>query len=94
MRRVLSVLLLSLVISACSWKDVMDFVSPSKGGIDTEIVVGDKTQEVNTELGNQSAETITNVTEAPIGLYILAALGWFLPTPQGMVRMWRNRNAT
>lgn len=92
MRNVVSVVLLSLFLAACSWSDLIGIVSPSKGGIDTEIVVGDKNQTVSTEVGKQEAESISNITDTSPFLLALAMLGWFLPTPQGLFRMWKSRN--
>jgi len=97
MRRLIVSVLLAASLTACSWKDVIDLVSPSsKGGINTEIVAGDKNQEIHTEIGAtaQTAETIVNTQNAPVWLMVLAALGWFMPTPQGMFKMWRTRNDT
>ena len=88
----IKVLILTLFLTGCSWKDVIGLLSPSSGGIDTEIVVGDKKEEIVTEIGTQkqTANEITNTTvdNAPVWLIVLAMLGWFLPTPQGMVKMY------
>jgi len=92
MLRLIASLCVVLMLQACSWKDVIGLVSPSKGGIDTEIVLGNKKQEVITSIGTQKATTIINKEEAPPWLMVLAAIGWFLPSPQGLFRMWRSRN--
>lgn len=93
MLKLIASILLITSLASCSWKDVASLIIPSKsGGINTELVVGDKKQEVNTAIGNQKANTIVNKTEAPPWLMILAAVGWFLPSPQGLLRMWRTRN--
>lgn len=92
LRHKLSIVLLALSLTACSWSDLIGIVSPSKGGIDTEVVVGDKNQTVSTEVGKQEAESISNVTDTSPLLLSLAMLGWFLPTPQGLFKMWKDRN--
>ena len=92
MQKGVSIIVLSLALTACSWSDLIGIVSPSKGGIDTELVVGDKNQTVSTEVGKQEAESISNITDTSPLLLSLAMLGWFLPTPQGLFRMWKNRN--
>lgn len=95
MLNVVKILLLTSILTACSWTDALNMLSPSKGGgIDTELVVGDKSQSVVTEIGGQEAETITNVTDSNNFLLVLAMLGWFLPSPQEMYKMWRSRNAS
>ena len=88
----LKVIILSLLLTACSWKDVLDFVSPSSGGIDTEVVLGDKREQIDTRVGSQEAEEIINNNNAPVWLIALAMLGWFMPTPQGMYNMWREKS--
>jgi len=100
MKQLLLVLPLVLSITACSWSDVLGLMSPAKGGIETEIVVGDKEQQVNTEVGTetqiQEADEIinetVNETNISTGFMLLAMLGWFFPSPQELFRMWRSRN--
>lgn len=91
-------LVLALTVAGCSWMDVVDFVMPSKnGGIDTELVLGDKQEEIKTEIGAETntytAETIVNnVTEsANIGWIIFGIIGFMLPTPTRMYYMWKSR---
>ncbi len=94
MQKLIVSIFLASLLTGCSWLDVLDVVMPSKkGGIDTEIVIGDKKQEVVTVLGNQKAKTITNNNSVPFWIIGLGMLGWFLPTPQGMFRMWRSKDA-
>ena len=95
----IKVFILCLSLTACSWTDALDFIIPSKdGGINTELVVGDKNQSVVTEVGsetnNQQAESIVNniTDEAPIWLILFGMIGWVLPSPQSMWTSWRNRN--
>ncbi len=63
----------------------------ASNGIDAEVTVGKKTEEINTEVGrqesNQQAETIENYVDniPPLVLFILV-LGWLMPTP---TQMWK-----
>jgi hypothetical protein len=86
-----------ILISACSLSDIADFIKPSTPSVDAELVVGDKQESITTEVGTtkQEAETISNTSSTNIEPWfvVLAMLGWFLPTPQGLFKMWRNRNA-
>lgn len=86
------VIILSLFLTACSWTDVLDFITPSSGGVDTEIVVGDKNQSVTTEFGKQTAQTIVNNETTAWFPYILAMIALMLPTPTTMWNAWRNKN--
>ena len=95
----IKVFILCLTLTACSWSDALNLINPSKGGgIDTEVVVGDKNQAVTTEIGaetnNQQAESIVNnITEsANVGWILFGFLGWMLPAPQAMWKYWRERN--
>lgn len=94
LRLTVKAFLLSSIIltSACSWKDVVGIFTPSKG-IETEVVIGDKKESVETKVNTQEAEKITNTTNVPFSFMALAALGWFLPSPQELYKAWRNRNA-
>ena len=79
-------------ISACS---VWDMIKPS-GGISAEVVVGDKVQTVQTEIGQtvNTADTITiqndNVDYVTIGLLMTSVatgvVGWMLPVPNFLRR--------
>ena len=95
----LNILLLTGFLTACTWSDLIGMVTPSSGGgIDTELVIGDKSQEVNTEIGaettNQQAESIVNniVNEQPVGWIIFAMICLILPTPQSMWKAWRSKD--
>ena len=84
-----------LFIQGCA---LLDYFKPSSGlSVDTEIVVGDKEEEINTEVvGNKeithnTADTIANTyqtmnEQAPWWVMILLILGWLLPMPS---QMWR-----
>ena len=83
-------ILMSLFLMSCSStpigmvKDL--FVDDPGLEVNTELIVGDKEQEL--QVGdNQTAQSIVNHYEAPpIELIALACLGWLLPTPAGMYR--------
>jgi hypothetical protein len=90
----MKVLLLTLFLTACSATPVglvKDLLIDDPGiEVNTELVVGDKEQEL--QVGdNQTADSIVNNYESPpFELIALACLGWLLPTPAGMVRGVRN----
>jgi hypothetical protein len=78
--------------------DLLNVVKPSSG-IDAELTVGDKSEEINTQLGNKeivtnNAEQVgdrvekqINITEnIPLWLVLLLILGWIMPTP---TNIWR-----
>jgi hypothetical protein len=73
------------VLASCSPMDVVDLFKPS-GGVDAELVVGDKTQEVNTQIGNQEAQQIVNNDNVPVWIILFGVAGWLLPTP---TTMWK-----
>lgn len=91
-REVLLAWMLMLSIVSCS---AWDMLKPSSGlAVETELVVGDKNQTVNTELGqtNNRADNITqnidSVDYVTLGLLILSVItgviGWMLPVPKFM----------
>jgi len=86
----LKIMLISFVLLVCSCSPldvIKSVVNPGKGiAVDTEIVAGDKHQEV--QVGDDVvAETIVyNENNAPIWLVLIACAGWLLPTPMGMYR--------
>ena len=78
------------------WDIINPFKASSGLSVDTEIVVGDKQEEVNTEVvGNK--ETTNNTAESISQVYntvnegidwwvwVLMIVGWITPTP---TRMW------
>lgn len=91
LRTYVLVFLLSLGVGTMSACSVWDLVKPSSGlSVDTELVVGDKEQTVETRVGetNNTADTISiqNIDESPGFLYtFLMILGWILPDP---ARIW------
>lgn len=94
----IKVIILSLFLTGCSMMDVVDLIKPSSGlSVDTEIVAGDKKQEVRTEIGAETntytAETIVNnvTSSANIGWIIFGIVGLMLPTPTRMYYLWKNR---
>tara|TARA_R110000772_G_scaffold144025_1_gene253572 strand:- start:1071 stop:1331 length:261 start_codon:yes stop_codon:yes gene_type:complete len=85
----------------------LDFAAPASNGVavDAELTVGDKKEEINTEIGGtvnnsaQSAKTIENhINNIPFTVLLLLVLGWLLPSPnemwkglKGMVLFWRQK---
>ncbi len=91
MLKQVKIVALVLMLSSCSVMDVIDFISPSSGGVDTEVVLGDKTQSVKTELGNQTANTIINNETTAWFPYILALIALMLPTPTTMWNYFKRK---
>ncbi len=67
-------------------------MTPAKNGIelDAELTVGDKSEEINTEVGTnsytQQADQIINSRDIPISWVLLFTIlaGWAIPSPQQM----------
>jgi hypothetical protein len=102
------VVLLVLLLSGCSaLQTALSLAQPASNGIavDAELTVGDKQEEINTEVGrqvmnsNQAAESIeNNINSVPLTFLVLLVLGWLLPSPneiwkglKGMVLFWRKK---
>lgn len=53
-------------------------------GVDAELTVGTKTEEMHNNVGNTNweAQTIQNVQQVPFVFMLLMVLGWLLPSPQ------------
>ncbi len=91
-------LVMMIALPSCS---VWDFIKPSSGiSVDTEIVAGDKA--INTEVSgkkeitNNTAESIsqeyTTINESDNYIpWIIALIGFLLPTPTRMYYLWKNR---
>lgn len=97
MLRLIAAIALTSALAACSWTDVARVLGPPmKQGVEAEVVVGKKEEEVavNTHFGEekqieQTADQIINTTSGltTIQLLIFAVLaGWALPDPQTMGR--------
>ena len=88
------VILLSVVLflGGCTALDAAKFLMPSasKGlDVDAELVVGDKQEDINTQVGDrteQRAGSITNVNDIPFSYVLLFMLmaGWAIPSPSEM----------
>ena len=93
--------------SCASLKAASSFLgvgSAASNGINTELTVGDKQEEINTNVGEtntkQQAEEITNyVDNIPPFVLLMLVLGWLLPSPTEMWKgflnlfsFWRNRD--
>ena len=92
LRTYVLVFLLSIGVGTTTACSMWDMIKPSSPGlsVDTELVVGDKEQQVNTDIGHttNTAETISiqNVDESPSFLFMfLMVLGWIMPDP---ARIW------
>ena len=92
--RMIKIVLLSLLLSGCS---VWDFIKPSSGiSVDTEIVAGDKHEEIASgavvgkkETTHNTADAITQTYNSvneqyPWWVVALLILGWVLPSPSQM----------
>ena len=88
--RSLTLVLLMLLMTSCSAMSlVKDAFVGSKSGVrvDTELVLGNKKEEVDTDvqLGDkQTAGVINNnqKEEVPLFVWLLMILGWILPSPK------------
>ena len=95
------VFLLVILLSGCAVLDALGTLIPDKGlSVDTELVVGDKQQEV--QLGDRSsqvAESIVNnegrqeaskiennIQNLPEWVILLLIIGWMAPSPS---EIWR-----
>lgn len=101
MRKIIVLLLATVLASGCNpISAIWGAVKPSGGvDVDAELTVGDKTEEVNTDVAGEktvnTAENITyNVHEENKGPSIwwaaFAFLGWFLPSPR---QLWISAKA-
>lgn len=85
-------LVLCLGIGGCTaLQTAMSLAQPATNGINAELTVGDKTEEIVTEVGrtdnNQKADTIENhIDNIPMTVLVLLILGWVLPSPN---EIWR-----
>lgn len=105
MRKPFVMLILASSLAGCSWLGVVkDVFMPSSSGlsVDAELTVGDKQEEVNTEVvGNKETthntadvlnQTYETVNEAaPWWVVLLLILGWVLPEPTRMGRWIRGK---
>ena len=106
-----AIVLVVVLLSSCTaLKGIMtgaNLLAPASNGIavDAELTVGDKNEEINTEVGRNTnnmkyqAEEVSNVFTniSPLFLLLLI-LGWLLPSPneiwkglKGMVLFWRTK---
>lgn len=101
MKRILVVVLLAVLASGCNpLSAIWGAVKPSGGvDVDAELTVGDKNEEVNTDVAGEktvnTAENITyNIHEEKKGPSVwwaaFAFLGWFLPSPR---QLWLSAKA-
>ena len=84
-------IVLSVLLQGCAALKAVDFLMPAKDGlsVDAELTVGDKQEDVNTQLGDRStqqASTINNVNDIPISWVLLFTIlaGWAIPSPGEM----------
>ena len=83
------VILLCLLLAGCSSLGFLNPFSDPAVEVDTEIVAGDKKEEVNAQVGDSmEAEAITNINQIPFHYLLLFMLmsGWAIPSPG---EMWR-----
>lgn len=95
------VLLVMVLLSGCTALEGVvagaDLLAPAKNGIELDLTIGKREDNLGVEVGNQSsqsqqqAEEITNNIETitPLVL-ILLVLGWLLPSPNEMFRGVKN----
>lgn len=96
MKKLLIATILASSLSGCA---IWDWIKPASDGIavDAEMTIGDKTEEINTEVtaekntthnvADQVYNTYQEMNEnAPWWIIVLLILGWVLPTPHRMGR--------
>lgn len=102
----LAFLLFLLPVGGCSSLGAMGAAavgSAASGGIDTELTVGQKNEEVqvNTRIGSTdkyNVQTIERVDQVPVFFMLLLILGWLLPSPseiwKGFLKLlpWVSKN--
>lgn len=89
----LAFILCLMTLVGCSSLSAVSFLTGLVGekpgiSVDTELVVGDKKQDVEVQIGttqSQMAATINNDNAPPV-LISLLILGWLLPTPGAMFK--------
>ncbi len=105
MRRFLLVMIMASGLAGCSmWDVVKGVISPSQGvSVDAELTVGDKTEEVNTDVaGEKTVNTAENITynvheenKGPSILWVAFAFSgwllWFVESPQALWRRFRGK---
>ena len=107
MKKMAAIVLISLLPLGCNSLNpigaVADLINPNKPsiGVEVEAIIGDKKEEVNTQVGNtnnQKAEVINNTSTYDPMILLLLIMGWVLPTPQGMwkglISFRRKKNVT
>ena len=107
MRKVLIPIVLLFSLSSCTLWDIINPFSKGEGlSVDAEMVVGDKQEEVNTEIVGKkettvnTADSIVNTYQTvneqyPFWVVALLILGWVLPSPHQMwSSFWRKRHGS
>lgn len=101
MKRIMIAFLFLLPVGCSSFNPVgvvADFINPNKPSLEVEATLGDKQEEVNTQVGNtnnQQAKTINNTSTYDPLMLLLLVLGWMLPSPseiwRGFTNLWLGR---
>ena len=108
MKNVVLALILASSLSGCTlWDAALGVLKPSEGiSVDAEMTIGDKTEEVNTEIAAEKntthnvADQVYNTYQemneaAPWWIILLLILGWVLPAPHsmwnGIVRLFKRK---
>lgn len=84
MKKVMLALLFSVMLTGCS-SMASALLANSAPRLDTELVVGQKTQEMSNQVGDQ-AQYITKIQQIPWFFVVLLVLGWFMPSPHELGR--------
>ena len=82
-------IIITIAVPLASCGSPWSFLKPSSGlEVDTEIVAGDKDQELNVGSDTINAETINHITELPWYYIVLLCIlaGWAIPSPMEMFR--------
>ncbi len=80
---------------------VANLTKPAANGIDAELTIGTKDEQVNTRvLESNKQQHANNITNNELSgnmvlllllLMVVGIAGWALPTPETMFRNWRNK---
>lgn len=87
MKNLFSTVFLTAYLTGCSSLMASQFLPSALGGggIDAEVTVGQKNQEMKNQVGDQ-AQVINKKEEIPLSFMILLIAGWLAPSPNEIGR--------
>lgn len=104
----IALLTISLISGCTALKGILsgaDFLSPAKNGIEADLTIGKREDNLKVEVGSQvtrseqqAKEIVNNIDNVPFVFMLLLVLGWLLPSPneiwkglRGMVLFWKKK---